>query len=289
MAKVKLDWFKLDCQMDDKIELIEAEFGLTGFAVVVKLFQKIYGSEGYYCEWNSDVALVFARKNGVGANVVSEIISASIRRGIFDERMLNEFGILTSHGIQSRYFDSEAIQRRKLENLKPEYLLVKCALKNRNADISGKNEDIISKNEDIFSQRREEEKREEKNREDKRRGEKKREKPQNADISSPAPPAQLTPRNFLNITDEAYKHLCDSYTSAVVDDYINRVYTYSREKNKHYADNALIVKKWIDEDIARGRLVITKSNYDLDAWEDFAASFDPTMLMEDDEGGKKHQ
>jgi hypothetical protein len=29
MAKSKLDWFKLDCQMDDKLELIESEFGLV--------------------------------------------------------------------------------------------------------------------------------------------------------------------------------------------------------------------------------------------------------------------
>lgn len=39
--KVGLDYFELDCHMDEKIELIEAEFGLKGFAVIVKLYQSI--------------------------------------------------------------------------------------------------------------------------------------------------------------------------------------------------------------------------------------------------------
>lgn len=170
MAKVKLDWFKLDCQNDDKLDLIEAEFGLIGFAVVVKLWQKIYGSEGYYCEWNDDVALVFAKKNGVGANAVSEIIQAAIRRGIFDEKMFTEFGILTSRGIQNRYFD--IISRRKSEISNPEYLLACHTQNSENAGISSKNVDISSKNVDISSQIREDKKREDKNRIDKNREDK---------------------------------------------------------------------------------------------------------------------
>lgn len=35
--KSGIDYFPLDVSLDDKFELIEAEFGLTGFAVVVKL------------------------------------------------------------------------------------------------------------------------------------------------------------------------------------------------------------------------------------------------------------
>lgn len=170
MAKVKLDWFKLECQNDDKLDLIEAEFGLTGFAVVVKLWQKIYGSDGYYCEWNDDVALVFAKKNGVGANAVSEIIQAAIRRGIFDEKMFTEFGILTSRGIQNRYFD--IISRRKSEISNPEYLLACHTQNSENVGISSKNVDISSKNVDISSQIREDKKREDKNRIDKNREDK---------------------------------------------------------------------------------------------------------------------
>lgn len=114
--KEGIEYFPLDVCLDDKFELIEAEFGLTGFAVVVKLLQKIYGQFGYYCEWNIEVALLFAKRIGLGGSVVSEIVAASIRRGIFDKTMHDRYGILTSAGIQKRYF--EAVSRRKIVKIK---------------------------------------------------------------------------------------------------------------------------------------------------------------------------
>ncbi len=116
-----VEYFPLDVSLDEKFELIEAEFGLTGFAVVVKLYQKIY-QHGYYCEWTNEVALLFSHRIGLGSNVVSEIVNASIRRGIFDESMFDKYHILTSRGIQERYF--EAVIRRKCVKVKKAYLLV---------------------------------------------------------------------------------------------------------------------------------------------------------------------
>ena len=80
--KSGLDFFPLDVCLDKKFELIEAEYGLTGFGVIVHLLQEIYGKEGYYIEWTEEVALLFARKVGLGGGVVSEIIEASVRRGM---------------------------------------------------------------------------------------------------------------------------------------------------------------------------------------------------------------
>lgn len=119
-----VDYFPLDVALDEKFELIEAEFGLIGFAVVVKLYQRIY-ERGYYCEWTNEVALLFGHKIGLGGNAVSEIVAAAIRRGIFDKDMFDKYGILTSKGIQKRYF--EAVARRKLVNVKKQYLLVSVA------------------------------------------------------------------------------------------------------------------------------------------------------------------
>ena len=117
-----VDYFPLDVNLDDKFELIEAEFGLVGFAVVVKLFQKIYGLQGYYCEWNDEVALLFGKRIGLGGNAVSEIVSASIRRGIFNESMYDRYHILTSAGIQRRYM--EAVARRSGVVVEEAYLLL---------------------------------------------------------------------------------------------------------------------------------------------------------------------
>lgn len=155
MAKAGLDYFPLDVTMDSKIELIEAEFGLTGFGVVVHLLQEIYGKAGYYIEWTNEVALLFARKVGVGGSAVSEIVEASIRRGMFDKELYDKYHVLTSKGIQKRYF--EAVSRRKQLEVDENILLVDCTQFLRNADIKRVNVNILSKNSDKNKQSKVEE------------------------------------------------------------------------------------------------------------------------------------
>lgn len=148
--KQGLDYFPFDCVSDGKTELIEAEYGLQGFAIIVKLLQMIYGQRGYYCEWNAEVALLFAHKNNVGGNVVSETIKSALRRGIFNEDLFAKYGILTSAEIQKTYF--EAVERRKQIEVKKEYLLIKVTHKNVNVDINPINDNINSINADNNSQ-----------------------------------------------------------------------------------------------------------------------------------------
>lgn len=159
--KSGLEYFPLDVCLDEKFELIEAEFGLTGFAVVVKLLQRIYGQQGYYCEWTKEVALLFGRQCGFapGDNAVSEIVSAAVRRGIFDKKLYERYRILTSRGIQMRYL--EAVSRRKSVEIKKQYLLVDCVSNFKNVHISGEDVDIFQKNVDISEQSKVEESKEE--------------------------------------------------------------------------------------------------------------------------------
>ena len=119
--KAGVEYFPLDVENDDKLDLIEAEFGLTGFAVIVKLYQRIY-KLGYYCEWNDEVALLFGRRLGTGGKAVSEVVSAAIRRKLFDEEIYRKYGVLTSRGIQKRYF--EIVARRKNVEVEQRYLLL---------------------------------------------------------------------------------------------------------------------------------------------------------------------
>lgn len=155
--KSGIDYFPLDVTLDEKFELIEAEFGLTGFGVVVKLMQKIYGGQGYYVEWTKEVALLFAKRIGAGGNAVSEIVSASIERGIFDKTLYDKYQILTSKGIQKRYF--EAVSRRKSVEVERAYLLVDATLFSKNVVVLDKNVNIFEKNADISQQSRVEESR----------------------------------------------------------------------------------------------------------------------------------
>lgn len=124
-TKAGLDYFELDCHMEEKVRLIQAEFGLKGFAVLVKLYQKIYGGFGYYCEWTIDSLLLFMSENGLPSdnkNLIADIVAACIRRNIFSEQLFNDFNILTSEGVQKRYLNATS-KREKIE-LKKEYLLI---------------------------------------------------------------------------------------------------------------------------------------------------------------------
>ena len=135
--KVGLDYFELDCQMEEKVRLIQAEYGLKGFAVFVKLLQRIYGENGYYCEWTQDSELLFMSENGLDSGclqLLREIVSACIRRNIFSERLLKEYGILTSSGVQKQYL--KATVKREVVDLKKEYLLISVPENRKNVVIN---------------------------------------------------------------------------------------------------------------------------------------------------------
>lgn len=123
--KTGLDYFPLDTDIDqdDKIELIEAEFGLKGFAVIIKLFSKIYRENGYYYDWQDKERLLFAKRLGEKpGGLVDEIVMRSVKWGIFNESLFNQFQILTSSAIQRRYLD--ATNRRERVEIIKDYLLV---------------------------------------------------------------------------------------------------------------------------------------------------------------------
>lgn len=157
--KKGLDYFPLDTALDDDFKLIEVEFGIKGFAVIVKLYQKIYGGCGYYCEWTKEVAALFANKVNVKVGAVSEIVEASFRRGIFDKDLYLRYNILTSRGIQKRYL--KAVERRVEIELKKEYLLLSVPEIKKIVGENSISVDIISINVDRNPQSKEKESKEE--------------------------------------------------------------------------------------------------------------------------------
>ena len=135
--KVGLDYFELDCHMDEKVRLIQAEYGLKGFAVFVKLLQEIYGGNGYYCEWNRDRELLFASENGLSggsSQLLKDILSACIKRKLFSEHLYSKYGVLTSTGIQKQYLKATA--KRDVVELKKEFLLIEIPSNRKNVVIN---------------------------------------------------------------------------------------------------------------------------------------------------------
>lgn len=127
MAKEGIPSFLLDCRTNDNISEIEAEYGVKGFAVVVRLWQKIYAEKGYYCEWIERSPLLFLSNwfggnSGVTVSLINEIVKRCLNNGIFDAKMHEDYSILTSARIQEQYFD--VVKRRKEILVKKQYLLV---------------------------------------------------------------------------------------------------------------------------------------------------------------------
>lgn len=120
-TKEGLDYFNLDVDVDEKIELLEAKHGIIGFGVLVKLFQKIYKA-GYYINVTEETVLLFGKRIDVCINSINSIINDSIRWKLFDKSLFDQFGILTSTGIQKRYV--EATKKRKEICFIKEYLLL---------------------------------------------------------------------------------------------------------------------------------------------------------------------
>ncbi|MCD7871822.1 MAG: DUF4373 domain-containing protein, partial [Clostridiales bacterium] len=144
VLKKGLDYFPLSTEFDDRVKLIIGEFGMKGLGILIKLWQKVYNSEGYYCKWSKDVALLFSCECRESNSVVSEVLNCCLRREIFDKSLFEKYSILTSKGIQKRYF--EACLRRKSVSVKSEYLLLSESEISDNVSILIPNESILNEN-----------------------------------------------------------------------------------------------------------------------------------------------
>ena len=122
----KLSYFPLDTQFfeNEKIEMLMANFGFEVSGVYIKLLCKIY-TNGYYMRWNETICKVFTYSlhSRFNSKKVQQIIDFLVEFNFFNKKLFLEHQILTSKGIQERFF--EIISRRKnfvCENV--EYLLV---------------------------------------------------------------------------------------------------------------------------------------------------------------------
>jgi hypothetical protein len=140
--KQGLDYFPLDVDTDDKVELIEAKHGIVGFGVIIKLYQKIY-KEGYYLNWNEETSLLFSKRINVNINIINDVITDCLQYNLLDKTLFNTYKILTSEGIQKRYLG--AVERRKEVFLCKKYINVDIKKINVNINWINNNNSTQSK------------------------------------------------------------------------------------------------------------------------------------------------
>lgn len=121
--KKGLDYFSLDVGFfdDEKIVAIADEFGCKGEVVIIRLLCAIY-KDGAYIEFTDLLARVVAKKAGLSAGLVNTVVDRAVQYGFFDKSVFDKYRVLTSRGIQNRYF--EAKKKWQYASVPEQFLLV---------------------------------------------------------------------------------------------------------------------------------------------------------------------
>jgi hypothetical protein len=109
---------------DDKIDALIDSQGIAGFTVYFYLCQKAYATNGYYLSWGCNQAASVSRRLGKGcsATLVQNVVEICLRVCLFDRELYESHAILTSRGIQRRYW---AVKKDRSRNEMPtEYWLL---------------------------------------------------------------------------------------------------------------------------------------------------------------------
>lgn len=121
-VKQGLDYFPMDTVLDDDTQLLIAEIGAEGFGILIILLQIIYANNGYYAIYDKRLPLKVRQKCLSSVETIISVIQNSINSDFFDKEMFETHNILTSRGIQKRYF-SAAKKKKKIE-INPDFLLI---------------------------------------------------------------------------------------------------------------------------------------------------------------------
>lgn len=121
--KKGLDYFPFDVDFffDEKIVAIAGEFGIKGEIVAVKLLCAVYRN-GYFIEWSEMLQMMLLRNlPGISAELLNQIVKRLVLWGFFDKTLFDSANILTSRGIQNRFFKGT---QRRIQTDDTPYLLI---------------------------------------------------------------------------------------------------------------------------------------------------------------------
>ena len=117
-------YFNLDVDFlqNIKVRRVLRSCGPQAIIVLIWLLSSIYRDDGYYVRWHEDMPFLIADDVGVTEGAVEEIVKKAIQVGFFSAEMYEAYNILTSRGLQQRFF--EMARRRVAVNYDDRYLLV---------------------------------------------------------------------------------------------------------------------------------------------------------------------
>lgn len=143
LTKQGIDYFSLDCQFENKVELYLLEKEAIGLAVMVTIWQLIYRNEGYYIPNGKDLYLLIKKRINTPLPEIESCIKLMIERDIFSKEKYEKYKILTSSGVQKRFFD--AAKKKKQVRFCKKYLLISIDSYGNAIDSDGNAIDSVGK------------------------------------------------------------------------------------------------------------------------------------------------
>ncbi|MBH0176250.1 DUF4373 domain-containing protein [Fictibacillus sp. 23RED33] len=226
--KQSVDYFPLDVHLDDKFKFIEIKYKLEGFAIIIKLLQKIYASS-YWYRWTEDEALLFADEIRADFDLVTKVVNEAIDRDLFDKDLYETFSILTSKGIQKRY--KEIVRKRKDVEIKEEYLLIDGTFGVNSAINSINDAPKVESSRNPDGRSTQSKVKETKVKETKEKNIKKRE-------TKPF-------REYVNLTQEEYDRLIEEHGKDLTEMMLDELDNYKGANNKKYSDDNRAIRNWV--------------------------------------------
>lgn len=153
--ELNLRYFSHDTDMahDRNIRKLTNKFGCAGYGIFCRLLECIY-NDGHFIKYSDDFVfdvLDSLNMENEESNFVVQVIEYAVDCGLFDKQLYETEKILTSHGIQERYFFAkEASIRYSLDKRNtPEYPYLLVDLKElfgKQNELSGNNNDCLQNN-----------------------------------------------------------------------------------------------------------------------------------------------
>lgn len=148
LPKQRIDYFSLevDYYADPKFVRLRTEFGIKGEICAIRVLCAIY-REGYYIQCSEDLLYGLADDTKLTYQFIKEVVTGMVRCGLFDKAIFENDQVLTSAGIQRRWFHAKA--RSKKVDTSQFWLLDNNVCKNDinayiNEEIEYNNQHIIS-------------------------------------------------------------------------------------------------------------------------------------------------
>lgn len=274
--KEKIDAFLLPCDFfhERSTKQLKRKFGLKGIAVYLYIRGEIGLDKGYYTELNDDFIFDVADTLDISEELVHQVIEYLVDRSLLNRILIGSVNYVTSAECQD-CFQKAKTQTGAKRDIPVDGQIWLLKKSETAGFIKVCPETGISMENSDFSMETSDNSVEESTREVKRSKEKKSEVKRSEAISQEVPQT-----SFVRLTPEQYNALTQKYPKHIVDEYIRRVSDYCQSKGRNYSDYVMTISRWIDEDVAKGKVTLTEPSHDVDEWTRLMMTSDPSMFLD---------